>query len=322
MSLIQRVVVVAAFAGVLAVAPRAHADPSGADLLLARQLANEGIELSQKGDCEGALTKLQRAEAIHHAPTILVHIGECQTRLGRLVDALSSLDRVARENLGPTPPRAFVTAQQRAATLVEELRPKLGKLRVDVTGPRAGAKFRIDDGELNEAALGLDRAIDPGTHLIEATTADGQRVRREVKVRGGATEVVSLALPAALQSAPSQAAPVQGASPEKKSSGLRTLGWGLTAGGTAALVAGAVFAGVTLSTKSDLDGACTDKACPPSARDDYDSARSTATVSGIALGVGVVAVAAGVYFLVVRKDDRVGAQPAWVQVASSGGLSF
>lgn len=321
MSLIHGVVV-AAFAGALAIAPSAHADASGADLLLARQLANEGIELSQKGDCEGALTKLQRAEAIHHAPTILMHIGECQTRLGRLVDALSSLDRVARENLGPTPPRAFVAAQQRAATLVEELKPKLGILRVDVTGPRAGAKFRIDDGELNEAALGLERPIDPGAHVIEATTADGQRVRREVKTRGGATEVVSLTLPAALQSGPAPVAQLQAEPRETGSPGLRTLGWGLTAGGAATLVASVVFAGVTLSTKSELDGACENKACPASARDDYDSARTTATVAGIALGVGVVAVAAGAYLLVVRKDDRVGAQPAWVQVASIGGLSF
>lgn len=321
MSLIHRVVVAASFAGALALAASAHADPSGADLLLARQLANEGIELSQRGDCEGALAKLNRAEAIHHAPTILVHVGECQIRLGRLVDALSSLDRVSRENLGPTPPRAFVTAQQRATAMVEELRPRLGVLRVDATGPRAGATFRIDDGELKEAALGLDRPVDPGSHVIEATTADGQRVRREVTIREGATEVVTIPLPAALHAGPALPPPAA-KDAHGTSSGLRTLGWGLTGGGAAALVAGAVFAGVTLSTKSDLDGACADKACPSSARDDYDSARTTATVSGIALGVGVVAVAAGVYLLVIRRDERPSAQSAWVQVAPGGGLSF
>jgi hypothetical protein len=318
MSLIRRAVVVTALAGVLAVAPRAHADPSGADVLIARQLANEGIALSQRGDCEGALSKLQRAEAIHHAPTILVHMGECQIRLGRLVDALASLDRVARENLGPTPPRAFVVAQERATVLLAELKPKLGTLRVEATGPRTGATYRIDGGELQEAALGLDRPIDPGAHVIEATTADGQRVRREVKIGAGATELVTLVLPAALPAGPAPASPA----PTSKGGGSRALGWGLTAGGAAALVASGVFAGITLSTKSDLDGACAEKSCPPSARDDYDSARTTATVSGIALGVGVVAIAAGVYLLVLRKDERAATSSTWMQVASSGRMSF
>ena len=320
MSLAHRLVAGSVLAGLLALAPAAAADPSGADVLLARQLANEGIALSQKGDYEGAIAKLQRAEAIHHAPTILVHIGECQLRLGRLVDALSSLDRVARENLGASPPRAFVTAQERANTLVAEIRPKLGTLRVEATGPHPGATFKIDETELREAALGLDRPIDPGTHVIEGITSDGQHVRREVQIREGKTELVTLAIPAVITVAP-PATVVEVPAP-KQSSGTRTLGWVLTGSGAAALVASGVFAGLTVSTKSDLDGACADKACPPSARGDYDSARTTATVAGIALGVGVVAVAAGVYLLIIRRDDRVGAQPAWVQVASSGGLRF
>ena len=320
MSLPHRLVAGSFLAAALASAPAASADASGADVLLARQLANEGIALSQKGDCEGAIPKLQRAEAIHHAPTILVHIGECQLRLGRLVDALSSLDRVARENLGASPPRAFVTAQDRANTLVADIRPKLGVLRVEASGPHAGATFKIDETELKEAALGLDRPIDPGTHVIEGITSDGQHVRREVKIREGTTELVTLAMPAVIVMAPARAAG-EGPAP-KPSSGVRTLGWVLTGTGAAALVASGVFAGLTVSKKSDLDGACADKACPPSARDDYDSARTTATVAGIALGVGVVAVAAGVYLLVIRKEDRVGAQPVWVQVASSGGVAF
>jgi hypothetical protein len=319
MSLIHRVLVVTALASVIAVAPSAHADPSGADVLLARQLANEGIALSQKGDCEGAISKLQRAESIHHAPTILVHIGECQMRLGRLVDALASLDRVVHENLGPTPPRAFVTAQERATTLVAELKPKLGMLRVDATGPRTGVTFRIDDGELKEAALGLERPINPGTHLIEATTPDGQRVRRQVQIKEGSSELVTLALPAPLETAP---LPSVAASPAPKSSGTRALGWGLTVTGGAALVASGVFAGLTLSKKSDLDSACAGKACPASAQGDHDSATTMATVSGIALGVGVVTLAAGLYLVVLRKDDRVGAQHSWVQVASNGVLTF
>jgi len=317
-----RIVSAAALAGVLAFAPLASADPTAADVLLARQLGNEGIELANKGECEPAVAKLQRAETLHHAPTLVVKIGECQLKLGKLVDALSTLDRAAREQLGPTPPKAFVAAQQRAQTLIQEIRPKLGTLRVDANGSRQGVIFRLDGDELKEAAIGLERPIDPGSHVIEATTADGKRIRREVTVKQGAGETVVLELPA--QPPPPVAQPaVIALAPDDRSSGTSAamLGWGLTGGGAVAIVAGAVFAGVTLSKKSDLDDSCAEKACPSSSRGDYDSARTMATVSGVALGVGVVAIAAGVFVLVTRSKgpERTARTAA---LLGGGSLSF
>jgi hypothetical protein len=321
-SLPLRIVTGAALAGALALSPLAYADPTAADVLLARQLGNEGIELANKGECEPAIVKLQRAETLHHAPTLLVKIGECQVKLGKLVDALSTLDRAAREQLGPTPPKAFVAAQQRAQTLVQEIRPKLGTLRIDASGSRQGVSFRLDGDELKEAAIGLERPIDPGSHVVEATTADGKRFRREVTVKQGAGETVVLELPAQAPAAPAQAAVVGPAPEDRAPDKSRTmLGWGLTGGGAAALVAGVAFAGVTLSKKSDLDATCTDKACPAASRSDYDSARTTATISGIALGVGVVALAAGVFVLVTRsKGPERSARAA--ALLEGGALSF
>jgi len=332
MSMMPRMLFAAAVTAILAAAPTIHAQPvppekpasvpaqpAGGDALLARQLATEGIDLAQKGDCEGALAKLTRAEALFHAPTILLHIGECQQRLGRLVDALSTYDRVAREQLGPTPPRAFVTAQQRAAVLIAEVRPKLGTLRVDTSGSRTGVAISIDGNELKEAALGLDRPIDPGSHVIEAKTRDGRSIPRTVYVSSGVTEHVTLDLP--FETTPQSVGPLQSA-PLAQHDSLRTLGWGLTIGGGVALVTSAVFTGLTLSSKSSLDSACADKVCPPSAQSDYDSAKTTATVAGIALGVGVVALGAGVVLLVTRKSDRVGMQPVWMRVATGDGLPF
>jgi hypothetical protein len=321
MSMMPKLFVVAALTGaVICAAPRASADPSAADLLVARQLGTEGIELAQQGDCGAALLKLERAEAIHHAPSLLLKIGECQTKLGRHVDALSSLDRVAHEKLGPNPPHAFVVAQERAAALIEEVRPKVGTLRVDTSGPRAGVLFRLDQGELKPATLGLDRLVDPGTHVIEATTSDGHYIRREIDVAQGTREAVTLDLPA--PEGPNASGAPRPLVPVSDGPNMRTVGWALTGAGAAGLLTSAIFAGVTLSKKASLDDACTGKACPPSSRSDYDSATTTATVTGIALVVGVVALGAGIFILVTRKTDRIGALPAWVQVASGRGLSF
>jgi tetratricopeptide (TPR) repeat protein len=309
---------IAAFSSALAFASVARAD-AAADVILARQLANEGIELAKRDDCDGAVKKLERAESLHHAPTILLKMGECQMKLGRFVDALSSLDRVARENLGPTPPRAFIAAQERATTLIAEVKAKLATLRVDTTGSRGGVTFQLDGRELKEAALGLDRAVDPGRHTIEAVTSDGKHVRREVELKPGSNEVVTLELPKE-SPAPKAATAETGnamSTDEAKSNGSRrTLEWGLVGGGAAAVIAGGVFAALTLSKKSDLDAACSDKACPPVARDDYDSARTMATVSGIALGVGVVAIGTGLtlMFTRTRPSDRTTA--TWLDVAS------
>ena len=320
MSFAHRLTLASAVLGAaLLVAPVASADPSGADLLLARNLANDGVALQQKGDCEGALVKLQRAEAIHHAPTILVHVGECQIKLGKLVDALSSLDRVSKESLGPTPPRAFVTAQERATKLVAEIKPKLGTLKIDATGTRTGAIFQLDASDLKEAALGLERPVDPGVHVIEATSANGVRVRKEVKVGEGGNETVVLALPIIKDPPPAVAFGPQPTEKPRETNKLKPLGIGLVAGGGAALVASGVFAIVTLSKKSDLDASCADKTCPPSSQDSYDSAKTTATISGIALGVGVVAVAAGVYVLVFHRDKE---QAAATALASGGTFTF
>jgi len=314
-------------ASLFAVAPSARADdPSAADVVLARQLGNEGVELANQGRCEEALVKLERAEQLHHAPSLLLRIGECQLKLGRLVAALSSLDRVARENLGPTPPKAFVTAQQRATALLAELKPKLGSLRVDATGARDDVSFTVDGAELKAAALGLDRPVDPGKHVIEATLADGRRIRREVIVAEGSSQSVSLDLPAAAPQ-PAAGSTVARAgmttgNDGSRSDGLRTVGWGLVVGGGVALVASGAFAAMTLSSKSDLDAACADKRCPASAEGDYDAAKTTATLSGVALGVGVVAVAAGVYLVLSRKPQRTGELPRWVTFASTGSFAF
>jgi hypothetical protein len=322
MSKMPKVIAAAILTGVLELAREASAEPSPADVLLARQLGTDGIELAQRGDCAGALTKLERAESLHHAPTLLLRIGECQIHLGRFIAALSSLDRVAREKLEATSPKAFVIAQQRAATLMEEIRPKLATLQIEASGPRTGATFRLDDDELKEAALGLDRPVNPGAHVIEVTIADGRRVRRELQIAAGATERVTLELPVPATT-PSDIAHATASTRSSSESGtMRTLGWGLAGGGAAAVAVGAIFAGLTLSTKSDLDSVCSaGKVCPSSSKSDYDSAKTTATISGIALGVGVIAAAAGVYLLVTRKGDG-GGRAAWLDVAQPGGARF
>src|SRR5579863_10420452 len=83
-----------------------------ADVTMARQLGNEGLELAGTGDCAGAIDPLSRSEALHHAPTTLAILGECHIAVGKLVQGAEELTRVVRENIDPQAPASFRTAQE------------------------------------------------------------------------------------------------------------------------------------------------------------------------------------------------------------------
>ena len=141
-----------------------------ADTQMARTLGTEGLRLAEAGDCTGAVDKLSRAEKLRHAPTTLERLGECQIALGHYVEGTENLRSVVRERLERSAPPAFVTAKARAQKALDAALPHVGKLRVDVTGPVAGdVALKIDDQPVSSASLGVDRPIDPGTHVVEAT---------------------------------------------------------------------------------------------------------------------------------------------------------
>ena len=80
----------------------------------ARALGIEGMKLADSGKCEDAIDRLSRSEQLHHAPSVLERLGECQVATGKYVDGTESLQRVVREELPPNAPAVFVAAKARA----------------------------------------------------------------------------------------------------------------------------------------------------------------------------------------------------------------
>ena len=138
-------------------------------------MAAEGIGLADQGNCAAAIDKLQRAETLYHAPTILGRLGECQVATGKVVMGSENLQRVVREPLPAKAPKAFVDAQARAQKVLDSAQSKVGKLRIHVDMP-AGVKpvVKVDGESISLAALDVDRPADPGAHHIEAA-AQGYR---------------------------------------------------------------------------------------------------------------------------------------------------
>jgi hypothetical protein len=100
--------------------------------------------------------------------------------------------------------------------------------------------------------------------------------------------------------------------------------------GGAGIAVGSIFGVLALGTKSTLDGACPNKSCPQSSKNDIDSLSTQAWVSNIGFAVGVVGVLTGVILLVTahhgekREATRAHAHVwPWVGLGAAGlGGSF
>jgi hypothetical protein len=322
--------------------------PSASDTALARTLGSEGVQLADAGNCAAAIEKLERAEKLYHAPTILGRLGECQVSVGKMVLGTENLQRVVREALPKSAPKAFVDAQARAQKVLDAALPKLAKLKIHVEAPPGVTPTVTQDGEpVSNATLDLDRPADPGVHKIEASAPGFRTARSEATLAEGASASVSLRLEPDPSAAPAAGAPPgtpaapgaypnAGAPPPADAPGGAPAYTGTTApvgaeasgssnvpaylllgAGVAGVAVGSIFGAKVLSKKSDLDEVCREKSrCPPSAQGDIDSMKSAALLSTVGFAVGGVALGAGVIMLLVSKpssSSNADAKPAPAQ---------
>ena len=313
--------VAATLAGLLFFPGHARAQGAGASgIAAAREQGIEGLRLASEGNCKEAVEFLERAEKLFSAPTTLVQLGECQVKLGRLVAGSESLQRVARADLPATASPAFKAAQQKARKLLEEVLPRIPKLRISLQAPPAARpKVLLDGEEIPAVMIGIDRPTDPGAHEIEAIAPGYLRASSRVSLAEGASEKIALTLevdpnykaaepiPTAPASAPASASsapppPTRDPTPPPPKS--MVLPYTLLGVGALGLGAGAVFGLLAKGKKSHVDDQCpVSKYCPVAAKADFDSATSLATFSTIGFGVGLGAAAVGVVLLLTNSPD-------------------
>lgn len=306
-------------------APLHAQDPSPTQIAQARALAEEGITLAEKNDCPGAIEKLARADQLYKAPTILVSLGECRVKLGKLVLGTENLRSAL---LLPDQGRApFVEAQQRARKILDQALPKIASIHLQIRLPR-GVSPRVSlDGEvLPEAGLTSDIPADPGAHTVEVAAPGYLPERRSLTLPEGgkqtldiepklapdpckATPPAASCTPPPSPSAPGNAtssAPLSSptAPPGEPSAGRRYATYGLLTAGAVGLVAGGIFALRVQSKKDELDGTCTNKRCPISSESIYEAGRTSATFSTVGFGLGLGATAVGLYLLFSEPDTQ------------------
>jgi hypothetical protein len=176
------------------------AEPSAAEVAIARRLFTEAAELEQAGRWTEAATKLREAIAIKDTPGLRYHLAHAEEQQGQLVEALVDYDRaaelLARGAKAPDVAARIGPAQTR-------LRERIPTLTVRVPEDVEQPLLTIDGQRIAPALMGQPIPLNPGPHRIEVTAPSREPFAVEVPL--GEAERRELEAPLRLESTMAQA---------------------------------------------------------------------------------------------------------------------
>lgn len=281
------------------------AAPAHADR--ADQLFKKGKKLLAEKHYAEACAAFEESDRLDPGIGAKLNVAKCYQEWGKLATAWRWY-RDAED-------MATKTRDDRAKKIRElqaELDPSVPRLTVRLP-PEAnttGVVIKLDGVELDAAAFGVERRVDPGPHQID-TIIDGARKTKVVPVERGGSSEVTLDVPTRARPAAAAVARVPGATPAPISdpgASRRVAGIAVAAGGGVALV----IAGVTtLRARDDYDYALTNhcggttRTCDQAGLDTTHRARRRANIAtGITLvGLGAVVAGAYLYFKAPRAPS-------------------
>jgi len=215
-------------------------------------------------------------------------------------------------------PRALDALEEFVRTAAPELRarvPQLDELIADLRGHVATvlivsnvehATVRIGHDVVGTTPINVPVRVSVGHVTIEASAPGWRTKTEDLTLSSGETKV-----DLALEKADDVSKPVIVTTPNEHTSIMRPAGLAIGAVGLGGLALGAIFGGLAVSKRSELDTACPDKACDAAGQGTRSDAWTFATVSTIGLVSGAVLLAGGaVMFLVApRASNHIAISP-------------
>ncbi len=309
-------------ATLLLAAPSAFAQ-SAADRATARELGQDGQAALDAKNYASAEDLFRRADALFHAPTLLLGYARAEAALGKVVNASEAYNRVIREGVAPGGPDAFVKAVEAAKAEAGAVEARIASVTVVVNGPD-NPTVTLDDQPLPVAALGVRRPVDPGSHVVKATASgwDPAEATFTVADAGSANATVAMNRNAVASAPPPVATAIAGGAPSSGApdtadhgptaahgSWQTPAGWvGIVAGGVG-LATGAVAGVLAIGKHSTLETECK-TVCKQADIDSYHAIGAISTVGFIA---GGVLAGAGLILLVTAPSSAPSAGTATVR---------
>lgn len=299
-----------ALTGSLLWAASALAEPSAADRATARSLAGEGYQALQAKDYSAAVDRFSRADALVHAPTLMIDWARSLVGMGKLVEAQERYEQIIREGVEPKAPKSWQRALTDAGNELAELKPRLAWVTITVAGSN-DAHVSIDGAPVPPAAIGVRRAVNPGERVVRVTASGFLPQKKDLDLSEGGDATADFTLepdPDAQAAAAAPVAPVPPPAPvaaRKHTSSFVAFGIG-----GAGLIVGGITGAMALSKRSQLSNACHSSTdCEPTSVEEANTLRSTkssydslGTVSGVGFAVGVVGVGAGVALWLLNRN--------------------
>jgi hypothetical protein len=325
-----------------AMAVEAHAEPSDTDRATARALAREGYEAEKREQFALAADRFGRAEALVHAPTLLLGLARAQAGMGKVVEASETYRRILREPLDARAPEVFVKAVADARREIGDAEKRLAWVTVVLQGPAVqgpdaqgpGApRVKLDEAPLGSMEVGVPVVCNPGSHVVSAAATGFQAETRTFS----ATEASRQTITIDLRADPAAAAPAPVARQEAPAAGAVTVASDSTAGaaprptwrtpaevaafsvGGASLLVGGAAGIFTLVRHHALEEECPGGHCSPGSSDALSTYRAIADVSTAALIVGAVGVAAGITLVATTpRSSTAGSTEAYAEPFGAG----
>jgi tetratricopeptide (TPR) repeat protein len=306
------------------VALGAASRPSQADPEQAEALFFEGRRLLDAEQLDAACPKFAESHRITPSVGALLSLGDCFERQGKLASATAAFrdaSKLATE-------RGDAERAHEGLRRADLLDPKLSELVIRVRDSAPGLVVKRDGEIVASAQFGVRVPVDPGRHVVTAE-ADGRLpYRTNVSVDQPSKALVVEVPPLAPQvaSPTPRATGAFGGSPEvpmpsakRPSSGRVSAGLAVAGVGVAALGVGSLLGVRAISNYSKAEGLCsTEKGCldREQAVDVLKRADTQAWVASAGIGLGLVGVVAGAYFIFVVPSKPSGA-PSGPAVALS-----
>jgi hypothetical protein len=270
----------------LVAAPRsAFAEPSASEKKLAKEMLAEAIADEKAGKCADALEVLRQIVQIQESGEALLHIGECMTKTGKLVDALKTWEH-AEDVARVEKDRA---TQQALLPKLAALRERIPAVALQIPAEAKGVAIKVDGQAVVLSRVNVPISLDPGEHTIEAEAEGRSPFSTKITLAEKESKVVPVELPQVASSTPLTV----------RSGGVPLGSWIAGGVGVAFAVGGVVAFASAGSAASDGAEQCATKvSCDPAAAKTVQ--KLDAAALGLWIGAGV-SVGLGVTLFVLDR---------------------